>query len=249
MWGRLRLGAFRRGIEPGELERVRPYLESRYRLAPARPADPLQRPRHFFPGLAALPWHDPADFGWTRLLEDEADTIRAELDALLSAEAFGPQRAYLERQGEWTTYMLWAFDQPFRDHLDRCPGTAALLESLPVSHAAGLMYFSALGPRSHIAPHCGPTNTHLRCHFGIVVPPGCRIRVGEETRPWEEGRCIVFDDSFEHEAWNEGDGHRYVLLIDFWHPELTAAEVWAIAEVERLSRHTSQRARRKRATR
>jgi aspartate beta-hydroxylase len=79
-----------------------------------------------------------------------------------------------------------------------------------------------------------------------VVPAGCGIRVGSTTRSWEEGRCIVFDDSFEHEVWNESDRHRYVLILDFWHPGLTPTEVWALTRVERLSLRMSRRRRRPR---
>lgn len=249
MWGFLRLNAIRRGIDPGELQRVRSYLESRYRLGHLRPEDPLQRPRNFFPGLTARPWHEASDFGWTSLIEASVETIRHELLGLLGGETFAPQRSYLARQGEWTTYVLWSSGLPYRDNLARCPRTAELLDSLPIPHTAGNTYFSALGPMTHVDTHCGPTNTRLRCHLGILIPDGCGIRVGSVSRSWEEGRCIIFDDSFEHEAWNEGDRHRYVLLVDFWHPELTPTEVWAITAVERLSLYTSQRRRRKRASR
>lgn len=249
MWGLLRLSAIRRGIDPGELERVREYLRFRYQLDRPLPEDPFQRPRNFLPGLTARPWHEATDFGWTSLVEESAEMIRDELVGLLGEKAFVPYRRDLALQGEWTTYMLWSFGLPFRDNLIRCPKTAGLLESLPFSLTAGLTYFSALGPGTRVAPHCGPTNTRLRCHLGVLVPDGCGIRVGSASRSWEEGRCIVFDDSFEHEVWNEGDRHRYVLILDVWHPELTPAEVWAVSEVERLSMYTSQRRRRKRALR
>jgi aspartate beta-hydroxylase len=249
VWGLLRLDATRRGIDIAELEQVRTYLRFRYGLDRARPADPLQRPRTYFPGLTARPWHDPADFDFPPLIEASAASIREELLDLLAGETFVPYRPDLALQGEWTTYMLWSFGLPFRENLARCPRTAALLDSLPVAHTAGLTYFSALGPGTRVAAHCGPTNTRLRCHLGIIVPAGCAIRVGSTSRSWEEGRCIVFDDSFEHEVWNESDRHRYVLILDVWHPDLTPAEVWALTEVERFSLLTSQRRRRKRALR
>lgn len=70
-------------------------------------------------------------------------------------------------------------------------------------------------------PHCGPTNCRLRGHLGLIVPPDPRIKVGNETRAWKRGKFIIFDDSFEHEVWYEGSGFRLVLIVDFWHPELT----------------------------
>ena len=90
-------------------------------------------------------------------------------------------------------------------------------------------------PGTHIKPHCGPVNAWLRCHLGVVVPPGCGIRVGSGKRFWEEGRCLIFDDSFEHEAWNPTGDARTVLVLDFWHPELTAAEAWAMWQIIRMS--------------
>jgi aspartyl/asparaginyl beta-hydroxylase (cupin superfamily) len=70
------------------------------------------------------------------------------------------------------------------------------------------------------AGHCGPTNARLRLHLGLVVPDGCSIRVGDEVRSWVEGRCLLFDDSFEHEVWNDADEERLVLIVDVWHPDL-----------------------------
>ena len=75
-------------------------------------------------------------------------------------------------------------------------------------------------PGTHLRPHCGSTNTRLTCHLGVIVPPGCSIRCGDEWREWREGECLVFDDSFEHEVMHRGEADRVVLLINFWHPEL-----------------------------
>ena len=84
----------------------------------------------------------------------------------------------------------------------------------------GSAYFSLLQPKTHLKAHCGPTNLRLRMHFGLFVPKGCRIRVHDETRAWNEGECLLFDDSFEHEVWNDSDEPRLVLIIDVWHPDL-----------------------------
>ena len=85
------------------------------------------------------------------------------------------------------------------------------------------MIFSRLSPRTHIKPHCGPTNLRWTAHLGLVVPKSksdCRIRVGNEWMSWSAGKVIVFDDSFEHEVRNDTDEERVVLLIRLWHPEL-----------------------------
>ena len=80
-------------------------------------------------------------------------------------------------------------------------------------------------PGVHVWPHCGPTNCRLRAHLGLVVPTvGPLIRVGDDVRTWKEGEFIVFDDSFEHEVWHNGSSLRLVLIVDMWHPDLTAEE-------------------------
>ncbi|KAH8063732.1 peptide-aspartate beta-dioxygenase [Aureococcus anophagefferens] len=103
-----------------------------------------------------------------------------------------------------------------------CPATSKILEDFSQAHTAlhGSAYFSLLAPRTHIKRHCGPTNARLRLHLGLVVPDGCSIRVGDEVRTWVEGRCLLFDDSFEHEVWNDADEERLVLIVDVWHPDL-----------------------------
>jgi aspartyl/asparaginyl beta-hydroxylase (cupin superfamily) len=75
--------------------------------------------------------------------------------------------------------------------------------------------FSSLAPGTHIEPHTGFTNAVLRCHLGLVVPSGCSMRVGSETREWTEGGVLVFDDTIEHEVWHRGTSPRVILLVDF----------------------------------
>jgi aspartate beta-hydroxylase len=90
----------------------------------------------------------------------------------------------------------------------------------------GLAYVSRMRAATHIQAHRGPTNLRVRCHLGIQVPDGdCAIRVGPQTRRWQDGRCLVFDDYFEHEAWNHTEQDRIVLIVDLWHPGLSATEV------------------------
>jgi aspartate beta-hydroxylase len=95
-------------------------------------------------------------------------------------------------------------------------------------------------PGTHIKPHRGTTNLRVLCHLALRIPRGdCAIRVGGEARPWREGRCIVFDDYYEHEAWNFTAEDRIVLMLDLWHPDLTGPE---IAVLEGLERHAVVRA-------
>jgi len=94
-----------------------------------------------------------------------------------------------------------------------------------------MCYFSIMGPRTHVAPHCGFINARVRCHLALVVPDGGHMRVGSESRAWVEGKALLFDDSFEHEVWNDSPSGRVVLLFDVWHPDLTAVEKRALAHM------------------
>ena len=111
-----------------------------------------------------------------------------------------------------------------------CPRTAAVLDAIPRIH--GMAMFSALLPNGQIASHCGPSNTKLTIHLGLVVPPGCGMRVSREARSWEEGKCLVFDDSFEHESWNRSSSTRFILFLDIWHPDLSDVEIDLLSEIQ-----------------
>jgi len=89
--------------------------------------------------------------------------------------------------------------------------------------------FSVLRPGTHILPHRGVTNTRLVAHLPLIVPKGCALNVGGEIHEWQKGRCVTFDDTFEHEAWNRSDETRVVLSMDCWNPDLSVPERAAIA--------------------
>jgi beta-hydroxylase len=91
-----------------------------------------------------------------------------------------------------------------------------MVEAIPSLETAG---FSLLKPKTHIRPHKGKPDGLLRCHLGLLVPDRCGIRVGEEHRTWEEGHVLIFDDSMKHEAWNQSESDRVVLLLDFSAPD------------------------------
>ena len=81
-----------------------------------------------------------------------------------------------------------------------------------------------LKPHTHLPPHTGTSNVRSIVHLPLLIPEGCRFRVGADTRAWERGKAWVFDDTIEHEAWNDSDQVRIILIFDIWHPLLTAAE-------------------------
>ena len=127
----------------------------------------------------------------------------------------------------WSAYYLWKNRQPVAANVARFPNTMRALRDVPLCHVpqrSPSILFSLLQPGAHIPPHNGLVNTRLICHLPIIVPGPSRFRVGNETREWVEGRAWLFDDTMEHEAWNDSDRARVILLFDVWRPELSAEE-------------------------
>jgi aspartate beta-hydroxylase len=179
----------------------------------------------WYPDLPARPWWDPAAIPLACDLTANAAAIAAEFRALDSAY-FHVETEPIARQGGWDVCMLFERGRKNDEVCNAMPIATAVIErNRTVRDLAGLAYLSRLAPHARVAPHRGPTNQRLRCHLGIDVPEGCGIRVGDETRTWREGGCIVFEDSFEHEVWSESDRERIVLIVDLWHPDLTDDEV------------------------
>jgi predicted ATP-grasp superfamily ATP-dependent carboligase len=232
IWQDLLTAARSEGIEPDALPRVYDYVSTTLRTRAPRYATAIQRPSRYFPGLTAIPIHDPAQFEWRSLLEENFPSIREEILGIRECNPFRPHHQNLADQGTWDTLYFFTGNKRIEQTHALCPRTGQLVEQLPRAGNDGQVYLSALSGNTHIKAHCGPTNVRLRCHFGIRVPRGSRLRVGSEIVKWQEGRCLFFDDSFEHEVWNFGGDERIVLILDFWHPDLTAEERWAI---ERLS--------------
>lgn len=154
------------------------------------------------------------------LLEDNWLTVRRELDALDAADF----RPWVERNiytnNGWKAFPLFVFGRRNVENCLRCPETTRLLEALPGMVCAG---FSRLTAGTRILPHCGYegyAGYYLRAHLALVIPASgaCGLTVGGETRLWHEGKCLLFDDSTEHSAWNDGPGDRVVLLVDLRNP-------------------------------
>jgi Aspartyl/Asparaginyl beta-hydroxylase/Domain of unknown function (DUF6817) len=209
------------------------------------------RPGAIYPDLEARPWHDRTEFPIVGYLESNYPAIRDEI-LTLQATQFHRESERIGRTGDWDVAFLYERGRRHGDACRACPVTTHGIEAYPVmGTAAGLIYVSRVRPMTHIAPHRGPTNLRLRCHLAIKVPDGdCAIRVAEETRHWQEGKCLVFDDSLLHEAWNHTDQDRVVLIVDLWHPGLSDTEVmllqalhnYTFRQAERLSRYWSANA-------
>ena len=214
-------------------------------LGRAQASPRLQQPTAFYyPGLAERRYHDPRAFPWAAALEQKAASIRREFEAAsagshdlftpyLVSDTARPRTEFhgLRDNPEWSTLDLW--DKGKRSPLAADFGaTAAAVEAtdLPrISVRAPNVLFSKLSAGARIPAHHGMINTRLVCHLPLIVPPDCGFRVGGETRQWEEGKLLIFDDTIEHEAWNEGQSERVVLIFDVWHPDLDADERRAIS--------------------
>ncbi|MFN7400485.1 MAG: aspartyl/asparaginyl beta-hydroxylase domain-containing protein, partial [Sandaracinobacter sp.] len=128
---------------------------------------------------------------------------------------------------DWGACFLWEYGVPNAPVLARCPETARMLAQLPRNDIPGrapTAFFSLLRPRTRIPAHTGVTNTRAIVHLPLIVPDGCGFRVGGETRQWQEAVAFAFDDTIEHEAWNDSDDLRVVLIFDVWNPHLSAVE-------------------------
>lgn len=199
----------------------------------------LQEPNSFyFPGLPQIQFYERADFPWLAEIEAAIPAMRAELEAVLAGgDSFRPYvEAHRDRpqpanhllgDPSWGAFYLWRSGEPVPGNADRCPATMDALARAPMPRIRGrspMALFSLLRPGTHIKPHHGLLNTRLICHVPLLTPPGCRIRVGNEIRTWEVGKALIFDDSIEHEAWNDGTETRVVLLFEIWRPEIAEGE-------------------------
>lgn len=199
-----------------------------------------QEPRqYYFPGLPQLQFYPREAFPWLDAVEAATDAIRDELRQVLQTQgafrpyvqsAPGKPRIYgaaMLDNPDWGAFYLWKDGALVPENAARCPRTVAALEGVPLNrlpNRSPSVLFSLLKPHTRIPPHNGLVNTRLICHLPLIVPHGCGFRVGNETREWVEGKAWVFDDSIDHEAWNDSDQTRVILLFEIWRPELTLKE-------------------------
>lgn len=192
------------------------------------------------PRLPAIPFYDRSAFPFLAALEAATETIRGELAELIAnhGNSFVPYIAYnsgdpvnqwskLNHSRDWGAFHLWRGGVACDDNLQHCPETARVLRTLPLADIDGLcpnVFFSSLQPHTHIPPHYGESNARLIAHLPLLVPPGCKFRVGFEEREWKVGEVLVFDDTIQHEAINNSDDLRVVLIFDLWNPLLSHAE-------------------------
>lgn len=194
---------------------------------------------YHYPQLPAIEFFDRASFPWLEGLEAATDVIRDEFLAVLEAEeGFTPyitypddvphnQWAELNNSPRWSAFQLYQLGKRNEANAAKCPRTMQALAQVPQPEMPGRTpsaMFSLLKPKTRIPPHTGVTNVRLVTHLPLIVPEGCGFRVGNQTRTWAPGNAWVFDDTIEHEAWNDSDKLRVVLIFDVWHPHLSPAE-------------------------
>ena len=229
----------RRGFPP---ESWSPRFRHALELAAGKRRQYFQRPTVFtYPELPQIQYYDPADFDWSAKVEAQTATVRAELVEVLKqgTDNFRPyiqasdgdvrldaNKALVENR-DWSALFLCENGRPDEALIERCPRTWEAVNQAPLAKIPGFgptVMFSLLKAGARIEPHTGMFNTRLVCHLPLIVPSKCTFRVGNDVREWKEGKLFVFDDTIEHEAWNDSSEDRVVLIFDIWRPELSEQE-------------------------
>jgi beta-hydroxylase len=187
---------------------------------------------------------DTEQFPWAKELEANWPVIRKELDqvlqntnALPNFQDIMPRQQRISQDDGWKTYYFYGFGFKAKKNCERCPETWKLLKQIPGMKVA---FFSILAPGKHIPEHRGKHKGLIRYHLGLRVPEpkaACRIRIGNEIAYWEEGKSLIFDDTFPHEVWNDTDGYRAVLFLDIARPLRFPLSLvnWLVGQVLALS--------------
>jgi len=204
---------------------------------------PLQTPYSFYLcGLEAAKFHDTSIFPFVKILEERYGKIRDELVRVIEEKEgtdFTPylgdgvddDKGTMVSAGQWKVKYLYRNFLRNEENCSEFPITSEILDSLGTSILRGMICFSAIEPGTHILPHCGPSNMRLTCHLGIIGCQDVFVTVGGETRMYEDGKCIIFDDSFLHEVRHKGTQKRVTLMLDLWHPGMTEPEIDAFTQL------------------
>jgi beta-hydroxylase len=172
---------------------------------------------HPFFSRHQFPWADQIEQNW-RTIREELEVILTRREDIPNFQDISPDQKHLAKDDKWKTFFFFGYGLEAPGNCARAPRTVELLRKIPGAKTA---FFSILAPRMHIPAHCGPYKGVIRYHLGLIVPEPkeqCRIRVAEQVAHWEEGQSMFFDDTFEHEVWNDTDGQRVVLFMDVMRP-------------------------------
>ncbi len=229
----------------GESRRINAFID---RLCGNRRVYQQQPMQFVYPGLPPIEFYDRDLFPWLENIEAATSDIRGEFLGAYTRDGAGEFEPYVEypdglpldqwaelnNSPRWSAFHLFKAGARVEANCLQCPKTITALAGVPQPQAPGrspASMFSLLLPRTRIPAHTGVSNTRLVVHLPLVLPPGCGFRVGSETREWRMGEAWVFDDTIEHEAWNDSDQPRAILIFDIWSPFLSETERTMIVEV------------------
>jgi aspartate beta-hydroxylase len=241
---REQVGGVRDALSSTEARRLETFIDTTLRVRKRYRQDPME---YFYPGLPDIEFYERSEFPWLPAFEARTPEIQRELARVLQEDeaGFSPYIHYddhlpldqwreLNKSPRWTAFHFYDQGREIPDRCARAPATIAAVKALPqaeVDLRSPTAMFSVLKPRTRIPPHTGIANFRLVVHLPLVLPGHCGFRVGGETREWRVGEAWVFDDTIEHEAWNESYEIRIILICDVWSPRLSPAEREAIRAV------------------
>ncbi|MGH8198323.1 MAG: aspartyl/asparaginyl beta-hydroxylase domain-containing protein [Steroidobacteraceae bacterium] len=227
-----------------ERRRIESFIDTTLRTRKRFQQEPTD---YYYPGLPAIEFYEREEFAWLPGFEAATDVIGRELGRILVEDeaGFTPYIQYdehlpldqwreLNKSPRWSAFHFYQQGRPIPERCARATETMAAVRRLPqaeVDLRSPTAMFSVLQPKTRIPPHTGVANFRLVVHLPLVLPPGCGFRVGGERREWRLGEAWVFDDTMEHEAWNDSDTTRIILICDVWNPRLSPEERAAIRSV------------------
>jgi hypothetical protein len=239
-----RVGDTQSQCGPAQRRRLDSFVDMTLRVRKRYQQEPSD---YFYPGLPAIEFYEREEFPWLADLEAASVPMQQELAAILHEDqaGFAPYIHYddhlpldqwreLNHSPRWSAFHFYEKGEPVAERCKRAPATMEVLSRMPQARVplrSPSALFSVLQPKTRIPPHTGVANFRLVVHLPLIVPPGCGFRVGGETRQWRIGEAWVFDDTIEHEAWNDSDQTRIIFICDIWNPRLSADERTAIGEI------------------
>lgn len=229
---------------PVERRRVEAFIDTTLRTRKRYQQEPME---YYYPGLPPIEFYERGEFPWLPGFEAATDAVQRELGRILveDEQGFAPYIHYeehlpldqwreLNKSPRWSAFHFYDQGREIAERCARATETMRAIHLLPqpdVALRSPTAMFSVLRPKTRIPPHTGVANFRLVVHLPLVMPPHCGFRVGSETREWRIGEAWVFDDTIEHEAWNESDQTRVILICDIWSPRLSPDERAAIRAV------------------
>ena len=238
------LGAARDGLSGAQKKRLESFIDTTLRTRKRYRQEPME---YWYPGLPDIEFYERDEFPWLPAFEAATVGIQRELARILAEDevGFSPYIHYddhqpldqwreLNKSPRWSAFHFYDKGREIAERCAGAPETMSAIRRLPqavVDLRSPTAMFSVLEPKTRIPPHTGIANFRLVVHLPLVLPRHCGFRVGGETREWRVGEAWVFDDTIEHEAWNDSDETRIILICDVWSPRLAPEEREAIRAV------------------